>query len=69
MNLQAISAAKVRQLAQNYRVRAGETELSSYRRHMLDTAVELDEIAAFSDLLAEGAIGDDRLEMPAEEAA
>jgi hypothetical protein len=59
MNYRAASAAKVRQMAQDFRARANETEVSSYRRQMLATAMELDEIAAFSDLLAEGAIGDE----------
>ena len=58
MNFQAVSAAKVRQLANSFRARADETEVSSYRRQMLSTAMELDEIAALSDLLAEGALGD-----------
>ena len=59
MDYRAASAAKVRQIASNFRARANETEVSSYRREMLATAMELEEIAAFSDLLAEGAIGDD----------
>ena len=69
MNCQAISAAKVRQMAQGFRVRANQTENSSYRQQMLATATELDEIAAFSDLLAEGAIGGDGINLREDEAA
>jgi len=45
MALQSVRAAEIQQMAENFRVRAAETQDTVYHRLMLRTALELEDLA------------------------